>query len=72
LFSPANIGSVGEENIQIAIVVIVENRYPAGHGLRRMALRRFTTVELEVDWPINEMDGRLAVAAGADYPNGSQ
>src|SRR5271157_309509 len=72
LFHRPNIGSVGEENIQIAVVVIVENRHPTGHGFRRMALRRLTTVELEVDRPINEVDGGLGIPAGSGYPKGSQ
>src|SRR5271157_4486661 len=72
LFQRPNIGSVGEENIQIAVVVIVEDRYPTGHGFRRMALRRLTTVELEVDGPIKEMDGCLGIPAGSAYPNRSQ
>jgi hypothetical protein len=56
----------------MAVVVIVENRYPTRHGFGRMALRGLTTIELEVDGMINEMDGGPDFPAGSAHPDDSQ
>src|SRR5450432_692443 len=72
LFQGLNVGSVGEKDIQIAVVVIVEDRYAAGHGFGRMALGRLATLEPEIDRMVNEMDGRLGVLAGSHGPRGGK
>ena len=66
------VGSVGEEDIQIAVVVVVENRYAAGHGFRRMALGRLATLQPEIDRPVNEVDWRRSVLAGSKCPDRGQ
>jgi hypothetical protein len=56
LLQAANVGAVGEEDIQLAVVVVIEDRDAARHGLRRVPLRRFATVERERNRPIRETD----------------
>ena len=52
-----DVGAVGEENIQLAIIVVVKNGDPAGHGLGRVTLRSFVGFELKSDRLIVEMNG---------------
>ena len=59
LLQRSDIGAVGEEDVQVAVVVVVEDRDPAGHGLRRVPLRCLTNVERESDRPIDKVDGRF-------------
>ena len=59
LLQRSDIGAVGEEDVQVAVVVVVEDRDPASHGFRRMALRRLAGVEREIDGLIDKVDGRF-------------
>src|ERR1035441_1614842 len=49
LFQSRDVGAVGEIDIEVAVVVVVEQGYSAGHGFVRMTLRRLRTVQFEVD-----------------------
>ena len=60
LFERRDIGSVREEDIQLAVIVVIEDGDTAGHCFRRVALGRFTILQREIDWPVSESDGTLA------------
>src|SRR5664279_3310662 len=49
LFQSRDVSSVGEIDIEVAIVVVVEQGYSAGHGFGGMTLRRLRAVQFEVD-----------------------
>jgi len=57
LLQRVDIGAVGEKDVQVAVVVVVEDRDPAGHGLGRVAFRRLTSVQREGDRPIDKVNG---------------
>ena len=52
-----NVGAVGEENIQLAVVVVIEHGHASGHGFGGMAFGRLVGLELEIDWLVRESDG---------------
>src|ERR1700691_6235912 len=60
----AQIRPVGEENVELAVVVVVEQGDASGHGFWRMALGRFIAVELEIDRLISELNWALAGSCG--------
>ena len=62
----------GEEDIRIAVVVVVENRHPASHRLRRVALGSLATLQPEIDRAVNEVDGRRGVLPGSKRPGRGQ
>ena len=68
LFERADIGSVGEEDIQLAVVVVVEDGHAAGHRFRRVALGRLTTLQPEIDRPVSESDGALGNRRRGNQP----
>jgi hypothetical protein len=44
-----DVRSVGEEDVELAVVVVVEDGHATGHSLGRVALGRLATVQLEVN-----------------------
>ena len=52
-----NVRPVGEEDVQLAVVVVVKDGYASCHGFGCMALGRLTTVEFEINGLVNEPDG---------------
>ena len=64
LLQGRDVGSVGEIDIEVAVVVVVEHGYPAGHGFGRVMLGRLRTIQFEVDRLVSEMNGRLGILAG--------
>jgi len=58
LLQRSDVGAVGEEDVEMAVVVVVEDGHAAGHGLRRVALGGLGAIEPEVDGPVDEMDRR--------------
>src|SRR5450756_72375 len=61
LFQSFDVGSIGEIDIQVAVVVVVEQCYSAGHGFGRMTLWRLRTVQLEVDRLVSKVNGRPGI-----------
>src|SRR5262249_28812813 len=57
LFLSLDIRAVWEEDIQVAVVVVVEDGDSAGHGLGRMALGGLATVEAEIDGLVTKVNG---------------
>ena len=51
-----DVGSVGEEDVQFAVVVEVKHGDTASHGFRSVAFRRFVAFQLEVDGLVNKTD----------------
>ena len=64
LFQARDIGAVGEENVQISVIVIVEDGNTSSHRLRDVPLRGFATVQREGDREGREMDGCLDLFRG--------
>ena len=58
LLKGLDIGAVGEEDIQLAVVVVVEDGDAAGHRLGRVALRGFAAIQREGNGTERKMDGR--------------
>jgi hypothetical protein len=58
LLQGANVGAVGEVDVQVAVVVVIEYGHAPGHGFGSVALRCLATVQAEVDGLIYEVDGR--------------
>jgi hypothetical protein len=54
------IGAIGEEDVEPAVVVVIENGDSAGHRFGCMPLRRFIAIELEVDRLKREPDRAFA------------
>ena len=62
-----DVGAVGEEDVQIAVVIVVEDRDSANHGLGSMPLGRLTGVQRKGDGPIDKVNGRFG---GRSPPQG--
>ena len=56
LLERLDVRSVGEENVELAVVVVIEDRDAARHSFWRVAFGRLTAVELEINWLEGEVD----------------
>ena len=54
-----DICSVCEEDVELAVIVVVKDRDSPGHRFRSMALRRLTTVKFEIDCLVGELNRRI-------------
>ena len=61
LLEAADVGPVGEEDVQGTVVVVVENRDAAGHGFRSVPLGRLAAIEHKPDRHVREADGAPGV-----------
>jgi len=68
LLQRPDVGAVGEEDVGMAVVVVVEDGHASGHGLRRVALGGLGAIEAEVDGAVGEVDGRWGVLARESGP----
>ena len=50
LVQRSDVGSVREEDVKLAIIVVIEEGHATRHGLRGIALRSFRAVELKINW----------------------
>ena len=50
LVQRSDVGSVREEDVELAIIVVIEEGHATRHGLRGIALRSFRAVELKINW----------------------
>ena len=54
-----DVGAVGEKDVELAVVVVIEHGHASGHGFGRMAFGRLIGLELEIDWLVRESDGGI-------------
>ena len=61
-----DVRSVGKEkeDVELAVIVVVEDGHAARHGFRRVALRRLATIQLEVNGPESEPDRAVVPGRG--------
>jgi hypothetical protein len=55
-----NVGAVGEKNIQLAVVVVIEHGHTSGHGFRSMTFGSLVGVKFEIDWLVGELDRAIS------------
>ena len=71
LLQSLDVGAVGEEDVELAVVVVVEDSHAAGHGFGRVALGRLIAVEPEIDGLEGEPNRAFRrLPAGADFGAG--
>src|SRR5579863_1634565 len=55
-----DVGSVSKEDVEFAVIVVIKNGHPAGHGFGRMAFRSFVGIEFEIDRLVGEADWTIS------------
>ena len=60
LLERLNVRPVGEKDIQLAVVVVVEHGHATDHGFGRMTLGGFATIEREANRLVSKLNGALA------------
>src|SRR3984957_6244586 len=59
-----DVGSIGKENVELAVVVVVEDADASCHRLRRMALGCFAAVEFEINWLVGKLNRAVSRGVG--------
>ena len=58
LVQRSDVCSIREEDVEIAVVIVVEDGHAPGHGFRGVLLRSLTTIEYEWDRFVGEVNRR--------------
>ena len=66
----ANVRSVSEEDVEMAVVISVEDRHSTGHGFGRMPLGRLAAVQREVDRLVSEPNRAACIRLSDSQPDG--
>src|SRR5260221_10123888 len=72
-FQTGDVCAIGEKNVRVAVIVVVEDRNASGHRFRCVLLRRLATIESKRDGPERKMDARFVqVGRGNVLPRASR
>ena len=67
-----DVGSIGEEDVQVPVVVVIEYGHTPGHSLGSMAEGSLAAIQDEPDGPVSEVNRRRRILPGYERTRGSQ